>query len=156
MVLISELEEETQDIDWFCVDAVGEIAHFASGGRGFLPTSVSSSRVSLEILLQYFRESLAPSTVAIEAASLCQHLQFRSTLEMENYFADFRDVGTRGLYSFDCVTVGPRPSSYFQVVYPQTAVRFENLPGDIREIVVKTKYSGLFREAAVIIRSEVC
>ena len=70
MVLISELEEETQDIDWFCVDVAGEIAHFASGGRGFLPTSVSSSRVSLEILLQYFRESLAQSTVAIEAASL--------------------------------------------------------------------------------------
>ena len=56
--MISDIEEETRDIDWFCTDIDGEIGHFASGGRGFLPLSVKASQENLNRLVSIFSKRI--------------------------------------------------------------------------------------------------
>src|SRR5262249_5104444 len=105
--MITDVEEETQDFDWFSVDDNGEIAHFASGGRGFLPPSVKVSKSNLNRLAAFFRESLSANGIAIEAAGLSSHLHFESEAQRSTYLANYLRMGAKGLYSFDCV-IGPQ------------------------------------------------
>lgn len=38
MTIFSEIDLAAYDLDWFGMDAAGEIAHFTSGGTKLLPT----------------------------------------------------------------------------------------------------------------------
>lgn len=142
--MITDIEEETQDIDWFSVDANGEIAHFATGGRGFLPPSVKASRANLNHLATYFREHLTANGDGIESPNLSSHMQFTSEAQKATYLADYSRMGAKGLYSFDCVVGPKRPSSYFLAVKPSHPLTVDDLPDDIRQLLNVTRFDGKF------------
>ena len=140
--MITDIEQETQDIDWFSVDANGEIAHFATGGRGFLPLSVKASRLIVNRLATYFRETLPANGYGIESLNLNSHTQFTSEVQKRAYLADFSRMGAKGLYSFDCVVCSKRPSSYFMVIRPSHPLTVNELPTDIRQLLYVTRLNG--------------
>jgi hypothetical protein len=154
MGMILDVEEETQDLDWFGVDDTGGIAHFASGGRGFLPPSVKASRLNLTRLTAFFRQHLSANGVGIESTSLSSHLQFTSEVQKAIYLADYSRMGAKGLYSFDCVVGPKRPSSYFVVIKPSRPLKVDDLPDDIRQILNITHYAGTFRTLDLVNENE--
>src|SRR5271166_5510148 len=129
--MITEIEEETVDLDWFCIDDDGEIAHFASGGRGFLPPSVKESRANLDRLAAYFRRDLPPNGSGGEAKNLSAHKRFTSSKQKTRYLDDYLLMGSRGLYSLTCIMGATRPTNYFLVIVPSNPLRVEDLPDDI-------------------------
>jgi hypothetical protein len=152
--VITDFEEETQDIDWFSVDASGEIAHFASGGRGFLPLTVRASKEDLQYLTSYFRKELARNGDGVESPHLVAHMRFESEEQKAAYLADYSQMGAKGLYSFDCMVGPKRPSGYFLVVEPSRPLRIEGFPSDIRQVLLRTRFLGTFSTSDVVQETE--
>ena len=139
---VSEIEQTTQDIDWFAVDAFGAVAHFASGGK-LLPKSVTQSKDDLEKIRVYFR-SLPDERTPIEVDSLLrQMVDLPDENAEKQYLSDFSSMSGRGLYSYDSPLAGDR-SSYFRVTFPDSPLTIRDLPNEIASIVAKTNYSGEF------------
>jgi hypothetical protein len=141
--MISDLEEETIDLDWFSIDNNGEIGHFASGGQGFLPPSVKSSKSNLTRLAEFFRHSLSTNGAAIESQALLSHVQFNSRAQQARYLEDYSRMASKGLYSFNCIMDFNRPTSYFLVVKPSCPLKVDDLPDEIRQIL-QTRFAGEF------------
>jgi hypothetical protein len=152
VTVITDIEEETLDLDWFSVDAEGAIAHFASGGRGFLPMSVKASKEDLD-LTAYFRA--APKNGhAVASPRLSSQKQFESDAQKAKYLADYAQMGERGFFSFDCI-VGPRrPTGYFLVVQPSLPLRLEDLPLRVREIMRRCAFERSFSISYLINESD--
>jgi len=141
--MISDLEEQTLDLDWFAVDANGEIGHFATGGLGFLPLSVKACNENRVLLRSFFR-GLAGNGEAIESPSLASHRHFASEAEKERSLEDFVQMSSKGLYSFDCIFDRKRPSGYYLVVLPSNPLTVEELPDEIRPALELTRFPGSF------------
>jgi hypothetical protein len=152
--MITDIEEETLDLDWFSVDDNGEIAHFASGGRGFLPSSVKVSRTNLARITAYFRRDLDANGSAIESANLSLHTEFNSEAEKARYMADYSRMAAKGLYSFDCVIDHKRPCNYYLVARPSCTLKVNDLPDDIQQIINITSFAGQFRSSAIVKQDE--
>ena len=152
--MITDIQEETQDIDWFSVDANGEIAHFASGGRGFLPPSVKASNEDLQYLTSYFRRDLSKNGDGVESLNLSSHMRFQSETQKTTYLADYSQMGAKGLYSFDCIVGPKRPTGYFVVARPSHPLRVEDLPHNVKEVLLKTRFLGTFSSSEVVQESE--
>jgi hypothetical protein len=148
--MITDIEEETLDLDWFGMDDNGDIGHFASGGRGFLPPSVKASRTNLDRITAYFRQEALANGIARESANLALHEEFKSEPQKTRYLADFERMAAKGLYSFDCVVGQSRPSNYFLVATPSCALKVNELPNDIRKIIKMTCFAGEFRSSDVV------
>jgi hypothetical protein len=153
--MITDLEEETRDIDWFSVDSKGEIAHFTSGGQGFLPPSVKASNENLQRVTMFFRQ-LLPNGDAVESSNLSSHIYFDLEAQKSRYLEAFSGMAEKGLFSFDCVMDAPeRPSSYFMVAKPSHPVNIGDLPEDIRNILGQTYFSGEFSNEDMIIPDDI-
>ncbi len=148
--MITDIEEETQDIDWFGADLNGEIAHFTSGGRGFLPPSVKACKEDLNLAYAYFRHELAANGYGIQSSNLLLHMKFQSVEQKATYLADYLRMASKGLYSFDCVITGKRPSGYFVVASPARPLSVNELPNEIQKIVVRTRFSDNSRRSEVV------
>jgi hypothetical protein len=76
---ISDIKAETQDFDRFSVDVKGEIAHFASGGRGFLAPTVMAAKEELQSLTACVRHAMSRNGKWIESPNLSTHMHFESS-----------------------------------------------------------------------------
>lgn len=148
--VITDLEEDTLDLDWFCVDDNDNIGHFATGGRGFLPPSVKASKSNLDVLTEFFLTHLSPNGVGKESLCLTSHLQFESDEQKARCLYSFLQMGAKGLYSFDCVVVPFRPCDYFKIIEPSVPVVAQELPSEIQRILNMTRYVGKFCSANLI------
>lgn len=148
--MITDIEEETLDLDWFSVDDNGELAHLASGGQGFLPPSVKASKTNLNIVTAYFRELIATNGRGIESPNLVSHIQFESNAQRATYLSAFLPMGAKGLHSFDCVLGSRRPNGYFVVARPSTPMTVDDVPDDIRQILNLTRFAGKFRSVDAV------
>jgi hypothetical protein len=117
------------------MDHDGEVAHFASGGRGFLPSSVKASRENLARLTDFFRESLLANGESIISPNLSSHVQFKSEEERMRFLADYSKMAAKGLYSFDCEILPFRPTNYYLVAKPSHPLKEEKLPDEFRELL---------------------
>jgi hypothetical protein len=153
--MISDIEEEILDIDWYCVDACGEIAHFASAGQGFLPKSVKASKERLERLSMYFRQTLSVNGDSIVSHNLCSHVRFQSDAQKATYLAFFSQLATKGLYSFACVLAPTRPTSYFQVARPSQPIKTNQLPNEIQQMLMGTCFQTVFSSIDLIHEKEI-
>lgn len=138
IVLLADLQEETEDLDWFAVDPTGRVAHFASGGRGFLPRSVKASKEDLVGITTLFRTERRTYANALISALLGNHVSFHDERERNTYLKDFCEMAEKGLYSFDCILATARPSGYFLVARPSTALIASDLPVEMKQIIEKT------------------
>ena len=148
--MITDVEEETLDITWFSVDANGEIACFASGGRGFLPASVKACKDNMIRLVDFFEDALPENGYGIASLNLDSRMQQRrylaDTVEegRASYLAAYLPMATKGLYAFDCIYLNRRPSGYFLVARPSRPLCVGELPPDIQGIVKLTRFPGRF------------
>jgi hypothetical protein len=155
---ISDHEQETLDLDWFGVDPIGAIAHFATGGRGFFPDSVIASKEVLMILSDYFKYDLCASCEAQISDNLDSEVRLpdKSRESKEFYLRDYCNMAHKGLYSFDCIDRRPvRPTGYFLVARPEMPIRLANLPTEIQTILKKTRILVDLRNIEVIEKKDV-
>ena len=136
-MIISDLEEETTDLDWFAIDQQGFIGHFTTGGAGALPRSVASSKEDLESVCKYFRSLPLNATVPLASQKAMAVLATKNDQAREKYLRDFLQMASRGLYSFDYQPTGKRPSPYFLVARPEQPLHFNDIPPEIQGLLKK-------------------
>jgi hypothetical protein len=144
--MISELDEEVNDYDWFAVDKEGSIGHFTTGGDGTLPRSVAVSSSDLRYITDFFRRTLQTSTqahLAPKAQEAAEEME--SEVAVERRFRDFVMMASRGLYSFnhsyalDCPNPRIRPCPlYYRIAIPARSIHLSDLPDAIQAILVRT------------------
>src|SRR5438067_225872 len=106
--MISEVELETLDLDWFSVDEQGRLAHFATGGRGFFPEALRRSVVELRSLISFLRKHAKDRCEPEVSSGLDEFNDFPA--DRDRYLKDFLLFARRGLFSFDCMVLPIRPS----------------------------------------------
>jgi hypothetical protein len=136
--VITDIEEETEDIDWFAADRAGSIAHFASGGRGFIPASIKASKEDLTTLQSFFRGLSDHFTLPVVSNIAESRFSFRDEAQRARYLEDFLRMAAKGLYSFDCVVEPIRASGYFLVATPTHHLNVFSLPIHIQSIIGRT------------------
>jgi hypothetical protein len=139
-------EQEDRDFDWFCVDEVGEIGHFASAGFKRLPPSVSSSSEDLELITNYFENApiRGGHLVDRDLKEEVPDLDSRAMTYLQSYIA----MADRGMYSYDIQSYLKPNAAYFRVALPSDPIRSVDLPEQIRLIVERTVLKGrLFRDS---------
>lgn len=152
-MVISELDEEVIDYDWFAVDKEGRIGHFTTGGMGTLPRSVAASGDDLQFIADFFRNPLLPSTearLAPKAVEPTNKVNWRkgwtSSMDAEqaaaHCFQDFMQMASRGLYSFDhsyaldCTHPRTRPCPlYYRIAIPSNPLHVTDLPMNVQTIL---------------------
>ena len=138
-----------EDIDWFSLDIENKIAVFASGG-GVVPCSIDPE--GNELLLAYFRAlpEIKDNEVLINP-ELGDFMKFETPRQIERYLEDFIFMAKRGLYAYDKTDLrnysDPR---YHLVVAPAKKLCSDDLPEEIYNKVLETKYSGTFKDALTV------
>lgn len=140
---ISDIEEETTDLDWFGVDQQGSIGHFTTGGFGALPRSVASSKEDMESILKYFRSLPLNATVPVVNPKTMALLETKDDKARQKYLQEFLGMASRGLYSFNYQHTGRRPSPYFLVAKPEKPLHIDGVPGEIQGLLKKTTLPGV-------------
>ena len=135
--MITEIEQQTSDIDWFFV-AEETIAFVASGG-GRLPESVAKSNEQNELLSTFFRSLPETSEVIINP-----DLSKIVTKSIDDqYLSDFIFMAKRGLFSFDKTVLNNFSNLHYHLVAePVNPLTFYQLPIEIREIIIESKFNG--------------
>jgi len=132
--MITDIEQETNDFDWFFTDG-NAVGHVASGG-GKLPPSVARSVNGLNILQNYFNGLPTNSDVIV-------NIQSRTT--NDDHLMSFADMAKKGLYSFDKTHLGkPYDTAYHLIAKPGQAIQFKTLPEEIKEILINSRYIDSF------------
>ncbi|AZE92454.1 hypothetical protein C4J96_0305 [Pseudomonas orientalis] len=89
---------EINDLDWFASCYKGFFAHFATGGRGFVPLSIRASISNYELLYNYFYSF----TESFEFVVIEENLpKFSNEVQRERYLKSFSSMARRGLLSYD-------------------------------------------------------
>jgi hypothetical protein len=147
---ITDEDEEIEDFEWFAIDSTGAVAYFTSGGRGFLPQSVKTSRTDLEKIANYFN-SIAPEITSFEGPFFARlGVKSRADMFRPGYDRVHGGMSKKGVYSFDCHRIGNIPCPYSLVTTPIVELRVEQLPIEISIIISKTVYDGIFADESDI------
>lgn len=135
-MLISAIEQEVTDFDWYAVDLAGCLVHFASGG-GPLPSSVASSHEVVEQLHAYFLALPLRAATAHINPHLAQVVQ--GVVDMNRYVESFTGSAQRGLFAFDRTTLASQANQYHLVASPGNILLVEQLPPTIATLVSRTR-----------------
>jgi hypothetical protein len=131
--MITEEEQIALYIDWFFTD--GEQIGFVASGGGLLPATISKSSENIKILSAYFW-ALPKRCGAILNTNLTNKIKDIT----ECYLSAFVPLSEKGLYSFDKTFLNrPFDTSYHLVAKPITPLRLQDLPLQIKNIVIETK-----------------
>ncbi|WP_166920253.1 hypothetical protein [Flavobacterium poyangense] len=134
--MITEIEQQSLDIDWFFTD--GKYVAFVASGGGRLPKSISES-LDYNLLSSYFRNLAEKSEIEING-NLSDVLKMEPD---ERYLEDFTLMAKRGLYSFDKTILNNfLELNYHLVASPLTPLKLSDLPPEIIIILQKTKYNN--------------
>ncbi|BFM45387.1 hypothetical protein CFS9_40280 [Flavobacterium sp. CFS9] len=130
--MISEIEQQSLDIDWFFSDA-NNIAFVASGG-GKLPKSIEKSK-NYEILVLYFRNLPDISEIKLNE-DLDKILKSKPD---ERYLNDFITMARKGLYAFDKTVLNNfKDTNYHLVAFPVKPLSFSDLSQEIKSKLKET------------------
>ena len=133
--MITEIEQETLDIDWFFTNNE-DVAYVTSGG-GRLPESVANSSTKNKLLVSFFTNLLITSRVIIDP-NLNEMI---SPPANERYLACFIDMAEKGLFTFDKTILNNFSEPHYHLVAkPTNPIKIKDLPGEIRKLVSATYY----------------
>src|SRR5258708_4744936 len=136
-MIITEIEQETLDIEWFFIndDNVGCVL----SGAGKLPESVDKSEENNEQLYLYFKMLPERSGIIINP-SFNKIIDIRRNKE---YVTHFVKMAKKGLFSFDKTTMNNFLDPHYHLVAkPIDPLRLVELPSEILELLMETKYNG--------------
>ena len=133
--MITEIEQETSDINWFFVS--GNKIGFVASGAGKLPGSVAYLDEKMELLWSYFRDLPETSELLISP-----ELESIKNIVITNaYLSDFTYMAKRGLYTFDKTTANNfRDTNYHLVAKPTNPLLADTLPVEIFTLISNTLY----------------
>ena len=135
--MISEIEQQTLDIDWFFTDGIG-IGFVASGG-GKLPKSISTSD-AINIKLSIFFRNLPNKCLPLINLGLSKYIE-KDNLDM--YLSDFKFMSEKGLYVFDKTILNSfEDLNYHLVAKPSNPLLYESLPFEIKEFLINTNFKN--------------
>lgn len=139
--MITEIEQQTLDIDWFLTD--GKYIRFMASGGGKLPDSVAKSSYNNEKLVSYFRNLPEISDFVVNSKLDALLIEKFGTGVNERYLEDYVLMTKKGLYSFDktvpCNFLDPY---YHLVASPVIPLIISDLPKEILEILMETQCSA--------------
>lgn len=141
--MITEIEQETMDMDWFFTD--GEYVGFMASGGGKLPNSVAESEEKRQILARYFRNlpEISEAIISPELNNILIKSKKSVSGVNERYLEDYVFMTKKGLYSFDKVILNNFLDPHYHLVTtPKKPLKLEDLPQNILDIVVKTQYQN--------------
>ena len=131
--MVTEIEQETSDINWFFVS--GNKIGFVASGAGKLPDSIAKLEEKLEMLWSYFKELPENSEVLINP----ELEAIKDTAITNEYLSDFTYMAKRGLYTFDKTIVNNfRDTNYHLVAKPTKPLSLDMLPEEICSLINNT------------------
>ena len=128
----SEIDLQTEDIMWFAVDKCNHVLAFTSGGCGNVPEFICRSREDTELLETFFMEKLSKSTEGVlfidsDGSPLAE---------------DSVSLAEKGIYSYDVSFDDKHKGEYIQIAAPKIPLQAEQLPDEIRKILMDQKISA--------------
>jgi len=155
---ISVIEQEMSDLDWFAIDLEYKIAHFSSAG-GSLPRSVSISAEDNAVVTSYFQSLIELPTAFIINPHLQLPEEIKTPKQQSDYFRTYAFYSKCGLYSFarneTYVRGSDRNFDYKLITSPSNQRTFKDIPYNIQQALVRTKYTGLFNVSEKINLTEI-
>jgi hypothetical protein len=140
--MLNEIEQQTLDIDWFFTTEQ-HVAFVASGG-GKLPKSVANSAKNIKLLTSFFR-NLPRISEAIINPNL--NKINKTSLIDNRYLEDFVDMAEKGLFTYDKTILNDFSNSgHHLITMPANPLKFDQLPIEIRDILIETKHIGSIDE----------
>jgi hypothetical protein len=114
------------------------VAFVASSG-GKLPISLAQSKESLELLFLYFNHLADKSDIIINP-----HLEKIIKSEVNaRYLSSFMEMAKRVIFAFDKTGFNNfLDPNYHLVASPFDPLKFDQLPAEIRHVLIETKYDG--------------
>lgn len=130
-MLISAIDQEVSDFDWFAVDANNCLLHVASGG-GRLPASAAASKEKLAILSCYFSSlPILYSEAEIFLASVQAAVPYPSV---------YTHYACRGLVSFSgLLTAYPLGTLHELVARPPRALLITDISPEMADLIAETR-----------------
>ncbi|MCO8314384.1 hypothetical protein [Pseudomonas mandelii] len=119
---------EVNDLDWFASYRGGLLAHFATGGRGFVPDVVRKSISEYEEVYDYFHSITGGVEVEVVEGNLPV---FNDSVQRERYLRSFVDMAGRGLFSHDVND----DSGYKLIAKPKKCREYCDLPVEVQRIL---------------------
>ncbi|MGZ3754697.1 MAG: hypothetical protein ACXVAY_03175 [Mucilaginibacter sp.] len=137
--MITDIEQETSDIDWFFTN--GKEVGFVASGGGILPKSVSKrSFDEIELLATYFR-GLPKTSKTIIDTNLKEVIT--SGNNTNEYLSSFIEMAEKGFFSFDKSVINRfSDTNYHLVATPINPLKFDDLPSEISKILAETKINS--------------
>lgn len=138
MIMYTEIEQQTLDIDWFFLHE--NYIGFVASGAGRLPKTVAKSSENNEKLISYFRSLPEISDVVINPELDSLLIKIFGSGADERYLQDFVSMTKKGLYSFDKTNLNNfLDYNYHLVASPAKPLTMDNLPQNVLDIL-QTKY----------------
>lgn len=141
-------EEFTTDWDWFAVDAEGRIGHFTTAGMRSLPRTVKQDKEATLALIDYFGKAPKSIPYVVRPEAKRDADGWPNDAARSWYLRDFIQMASAGLFSYDTYTDGR--SDYFLVAFPISPLRVDQLPLEIRDLVIRVKSPLAFSKSTYI------
>jgi hypothetical protein len=148
-VIIEYSEEFTRDWDWYAVDQDGYVGHFTSAGMRTLPKSVKSDREATQLVAKYFFEQAPVRGDWSLRAGVEKDCGGWEKQGFDRYVRDFALMATKGLFSFNTELIHGE-GRYYLVAIPARRLRVDDLPINIKEILLHTIASLRLENCAYI------
>lgn len=127
-MIITDLDLQIEDVEWYGVDKNGRIAQFMSGGSFAVPEFVRESRENLEIVSHFFEKY----SQIISATVL-----FNKNIEYprKEFWEECKYVSQMGIYCYDIWDKSELMNEYVYVCKPFCALEITDLPQDIQSVL---------------------
>ena len=133
---VSDAFIDTTDVDWFSSNQEGMIAHFASGGSGYIPNEIQSSVSENESVADYVFALAAKNTFTLVPENIPS---FESDSQRDQYLSSFIEMASRGFYSYDVLELSGYNKGYALIAIPDKPIKTDALPENIRSVVELAK-----------------
>ncbi|UXZ94142.1 hypothetical protein K3169_17370 [Pseudomonas phytophila] len=115
---------EVNDLDFFASFINGVLAHFATGGRGFVPASIRNSVSDYELVYEYILSLHDDYEFEVVEVNIPT---FSTTAQRDRYLKSFVSMAKKGLYSYDVFRDG-----YRLIAVPRKGRNSSELPARVK------------------------
>lgn len=127
-MIITDLDLQIEDIEWYGVDKNGRIAQFMSGGSFAVPEFVRESRENLEIVSHFFEKY---------NQTISETVLFNKNIEYprKEFIEECKYISQKGIYCYDIWHKSEFMNEYIYVCKPSLALAITDLPQDIQSVL---------------------
>lgn len=131
-MIITEIDLEIEDIEWYGIDQDGRIGLFMSGGSKAVPLFIRESRENLDIVCDFFEEL---------EITLSKQVLINNNLKIprKEFWDECKKMSQKGIYCFNISSDSEINNRYVAVCKPCIELNIVDLPLDIQNILVKYK-----------------